>query len=83
MDGASVARQNNVDLIVLGVPGPDQADRAWWQSVASSVAANETKIQSLLPACGEKVAEGRMRPDEGLCDLRRRNPSSAFGTFSK
>jgi eukaryotic-like serine/threonine-protein kinase len=34
------ARQNNVDLIVLGVPGPDQPDQSWWQSVASSVSAN-------------------------------------------
>lgn len=28
------ARQNNVDLIVLGVPGADQADQSWWQSVS-------------------------------------------------
>ena len=34
------ARQNHVDLIVLGVPGADQPDRSWWQSVASSVSAN-------------------------------------------
>ena len=34
------ARQNHVDLMVLGVPGADQPDRPWWQSVASSVAAS-------------------------------------------
>jgi eukaryotic-like serine/threonine-protein kinase len=34
------ARQNNVDLMVLGVPGADQPDRSSWQSVASSVSAN-------------------------------------------
>ena len=34
------ARQNNADLIVIGVPGEEQAGRAWWESVASSVAAD-------------------------------------------
>jgi len=35
-----LARQNNVDLIVLGAPGPGQAALAWWRSVASGVTAN-------------------------------------------
>jgi len=34
------ARQNNVDLIVLGAPRPTQQALAWWRSVASSVTAN-------------------------------------------
>jgi serine/threonine protein kinase len=33
------ARQNNVDLIVLGAPGAHDS-RTWWSSVASSVTAN-------------------------------------------
>jgi serine/threonine protein kinase len=33
------ARANNVDLIVLGAPGP-QDSRSWWRSVASTVTAN-------------------------------------------
>ena len=34
------ARINNVDLIVLGAPGPTQPERSWWNSVASTVCAN-------------------------------------------
>ena len=34
------ARRNNVDLIVLGAPAPDERALAWWRSVASSVTAN-------------------------------------------
>ena len=34
------ARANNVDLIVLGAPGPGQPGRSWWRSVASTVTAN-------------------------------------------
>jgi nucleotide-binding universal stress UspA family protein len=34
------ARDNNVDLIVIGGPGPSQPALAWWRSVASSVTAN-------------------------------------------
>jgi nucleotide-binding universal stress UspA family protein len=34
------ARDNNVDLIVIGAPGPSQQALAWWRSVASSVTAN-------------------------------------------
>jgi non-specific serine/threonine protein kinase/protein-serine/threonine kinase len=33
------ARNNNVDLIVIGAPSPDQQALAWWRSVASSVTA--------------------------------------------
>jgi serine/threonine protein kinase len=34
------ARQNHVDLIVLGAPGPRDQALAWWRSVASGVTAN-------------------------------------------
>ena len=34
--------RNNVDLIVLGAPGPGEGTFAWWRSVASSVTANAT-----------------------------------------
>lgn len=34
------ARQNHVDLIVIGAPGPTRPDRSWWRSVASTVTAN-------------------------------------------
>jgi eukaryotic-like serine/threonine-protein kinase len=33
------ARRNNVDLIVVGAPRPEQQALAWWRSVASSVTA--------------------------------------------
>jgi serine/threonine protein kinase len=33
-------RRNNVDLIVLGAPAPDERALAWWRSVASGVTAN-------------------------------------------
>lgn len=33
------AQRNNVDLIVLGAPTPDERAMAWWRSVASSVTA--------------------------------------------
>jgi serine/threonine protein kinase len=32
-------RRNNVDLIVLGAPAPDERALAWWRSVASGVTA--------------------------------------------
>jgi serine/threonine protein kinase len=35
-----LARRNNVDLIVLGAPGPNSMTLAWWRSVASGVTAN-------------------------------------------
>jgi eukaryotic-like serine/threonine-protein kinase len=34
------ARLNNVDLIILGAPGPATPGRSWWRSVASTVTAN-------------------------------------------
>jgi len=34
------ARNNHVDLIVIGAPGPEQQTLAWWRSVASGVTAN-------------------------------------------
>jgi len=34
------ARSNNVDLIVIGAPGPSDAALAWWRSTASTVTAN-------------------------------------------
>jgi len=36
------ARHNNVDLIVIGAPGPEQQALAWWRSVASGVTANSS-----------------------------------------
>jgi nucleotide-binding universal stress UspA family protein len=35
-----LARTNNVDLVVLGAPGPSSRALAWWRSVASSVTAH-------------------------------------------
>ena len=35
-----LARTNNVDLIVIGAPGPSTLSLAWWRSVASTVTAN-------------------------------------------
>jgi len=35
----TLARQNHVDLIVLGAPAPDPMRIAWWRSVASAVTA--------------------------------------------
>lgn len=34
------AKSNNVDLIVLGAPAPNDTALAWWRSVASAVTAN-------------------------------------------
>ena len=34
------ARDNHVDLIVIGAPGPSQQALAWWRSVASGVTAS-------------------------------------------
>jgi nucleotide-binding universal stress UspA family protein len=34
------ARNNHVDLIVIGAPGPEQQTLAWWRSVASGVTGN-------------------------------------------
>lgn len=34
------ARHNNVDLIVIGAPAPDEAALAWWRSAASTITAN-------------------------------------------
>jgi serine/threonine protein kinase len=35
-----LAHANNVDLIVIGAPGPSQRAFAWWRSAASEVTAN-------------------------------------------
>jgi nucleotide-binding universal stress UspA family protein len=34
------AKRNNVDLILVGAPGPSDMALAWWRSVASTVTAN-------------------------------------------
>ncbi|HUL96727.1 MAG TPA: protein kinase [Usitatibacter sp.] len=47
-------RRNNVDLIVLGAPGPDERALAWWRSVASTVTANA--------ACSVHVVRRFRRP---------------------
>ena len=36
----ALARTNQVSLIVLGAPGPEQKKLAWWRSAASGVTAN-------------------------------------------
>ena len=39
-EAVNFARENHVDLIVVGAPGPEQEALAWWRSVASGVTAN-------------------------------------------
>ena len=61
------ARRNNVDLIVLGAPAPDERALAWWRSVASSVTANapcsvhvvRRPAASAAPAIDEDQAASR------------------------
>ncbi len=47
------AARNNVDLIVLGAPGPDERTLAWWRSVASSVTANAPCSVHVVRRSGE------------------------------
>lgn len=47
------AAANNVDLIVLGAPGPDERTLAWWRSVASSVTANAPCSVHVVRRSGE------------------------------
>ncbi|HEX9160502.1 MAG TPA: bifunctional serine/threonine-protein kinase/universal stress protein [Thermoanaerobaculia bacterium] len=51
------ARANNVDLIVIGAPGPDQPDRSWWRSVASTVTANAHCSVHVVRTAGGREAE--------------------------
>ena len=47
------AKRNNVDLIVLGAPAPDERTFAWWRSVASSVTANASCSVHVVRRSGE------------------------------
>jgi hypothetical protein len=47
------AARNNVDLIVLGAPAPDERTLAWWRSVASSVTANAPCSVHVVRRSGE------------------------------
>ncbi len=47
------AAANNVDMIVLGAPGPDERTLAWWRSVASSVTANAPCSVHVVRRSGE------------------------------
>jgi eukaryotic-like serine/threonine-protein kinase len=52
-------RRNNVDLIVLGAPAPDERALAWWRSVASSVTANASCSVHVVRRPGSGMAGGR------------------------
>ena len=54
-----LARANNVDLVVIGAPGPSQRAFAWWRSVASAVTAQAP--------CSVYVV--RVPEDEGAPDI--------------
>ncbi len=60
------ARANNVDLIVLGAPAPDERALAWWRSAASSVTANA--------ACSVHVVR---RPRTGTSDTATASQNAA------
>jgi nucleotide-binding universal stress UspA family protein len=47
------AARNNVDLIVLGAPAPEERSFAWWRSVASSVTANAPCSVHVVRRSGE------------------------------
>jgi nucleotide-binding universal stress UspA family protein len=59
------ARGNNIDLIVIGAPGPEEQPLAWWRSVASGVSANARCSVHVvrLPAAADagKKTPGRSR----------------------
>ncbi|HET9470226.1 MAG TPA: bifunctional serine/threonine-protein kinase/universal stress protein [Usitatibacter sp.] len=50
------AVRNNVDLIVLGAPAPDERTFAWWRSVASAVTANAPCSVHVVRRSGEPPA---------------------------
>jgi eukaryotic-like serine/threonine-protein kinase len=52
-------RRNNVDLIVLGAPGPDERALAWWRSVASTVTANAPCSVHVVRRPGGGTGRGR------------------------
>ncbi|MEP7068027.1 MAG: bifunctional serine/threonine-protein kinase/universal stress protein [Usitatibacter sp.] len=64
------ARRNNVDLIVLGAPTPDERALAWWRSVASSVTANAP--------CSVHVVRraGAVQPNRVALDANQPRPAS-------
>lgn len=52
------AKANNVDLIVLGAPGPAQPEKSWARSVASEVTANSrcsVHVVRVEPAAGPSM----------------------------
>ena len=55
-----LARANNVDLVVIGAPGPSQRAFAWWRSVASAVTA-----QAPCSVYVVRVPEDDAAPDVG------------------
>lgn len=52
----ALARQNHVDLIILGAPAPDPMRIAWWRSVASAVTA--------AAHCSVHVVRAAQRPED-------------------
>ncbi|HUL55505.1 MAG TPA: bifunctional serine/threonine-protein kinase/universal stress protein [Usitatibacter sp.] len=60
------ATLNNVDLIVLGAPAPDERALAWWRSVASTVTANaRCSVHVVRRAAGSGPAGGEEGPAPG------------------
>ena len=60
----TLARQNHVDLIVLGAPAPDALRMAWWRSVASAVTAGAHCSVHVVRA-PRREAAARERPVTG------------------
>ena len=54
------ARRNNVDLIVIGAPGPTQQALAWWRSVASGVTAGAHCSVYVVRVAGRHGDDGKL-----------------------
>ena len=52
------ARRNNVDLIIIGAPGPTQQALAWWRSVASGVTAGAHCSVHVVRVAGRQGEDG-------------------------
>jgi len=61
----ALARQNHVDLIVLGAPAPDPMRIAWWRSVASAVTAGAHCSVHVVRAPRREGAAARERSVTG------------------
>jgi nucleotide-binding universal stress UspA family protein len=59
------ARRNNVDLIVLGAPGPSQPSNAWWRSAASKVTAQAPCSVLVVRVPITDTARAADRPEAG------------------